>query len=360
MTSPIRIHHLADIVTVLPYRLGYHPDRSLVLLALDGRRLGMTARADLTTDARAAEATVRAMLAPLQRVPALRVLLVVYEDVEGESDAVLAAALDGLEPGGSQVLDVVVVRDGCWSVPTCAEGCCPARPTPLPDPADVPAVAELVARGVSPLADRRALDRVVEPVDPDLHPWRGRPGRPRRRTRRPSGARAWAEVLGTDPPGPGEPRSPSRPVALRAVDILADVRFRDALVGWLAPGVLPREAVDATVLALLEETLPRWGGMGSWTPRAGSPEARRALLETVLALARRVPESDGEGAAAVCSLAAQLAWAAGDGALARSAVLRARAADPGYRLALLVERLLDAGVPPPGTREEGEDRLAAG
>ena len=48
----------------------------------------------------------------------------------------------------------------------------------------------------------------------------------------------------------------------------------------------------------------------------------------------------------------------GDGALARTCLERALAAAPGYRLALLLERMLDLGVRPGGSVARADDRWA--
>ena len=70
---------------------------------------------------------------------------------------------------------------------------------------------------------------------------------------------------------------------------------------------------------------------------------------------RVVPD---EHAAAPLTVLAHLAWWLGDGALARTCLERALAAAPGYRLALLLERMLDLGVRPGSKVERVDDRWA--
>ena len=65
---------------------------------------------------------------------------------------------------------------------------------------------------------------------------------------------------------------------------------------------------------------------------------RDDLLHRLLALAGRCPTSARDEAAAVCTVAAHVAWVGGDGAIARAAVDRAVRLAPGYRLAGLLER----------------------
>ena len=367
MTPTIRIARLEDLVSVLPYQLGYHPTRSLVLASLVDGRLGMVARVDLVERPEQVRAVVRAVLGPLRREGVRRVLLVAYEDVVGESDAVLAELLPRLERSGTEVADVVVVRDGMWSVPTCTDGCCPSLPVPLQEASHAPAVAELVALGMSPLPGRADVDalvaaatqadvggRVVGAPDADGEDTRAPEAAGRR-----AAAEAWATLLGPTPPEPGVPRA-VLPVdeADRAVAALLDVPFRDALLGWLCPGVLEREVLDPTVLRVLEGTLPRWGGMGAWRRGPVEPGRRALVLGSVLDLVRRVPDDRPAAAAAVCAVAGQLAWCDGDGALARAALERALRLEPEHRLAGLLARLVEAGVRPPGVGAEPAPRHA--
>jgi len=71
---------------------------------------------------------------------------------------------------------------------------------------------------------------------------------------------------------------------------------------------------------------------------------RDDLLHRLLALCRSVPDECPDEAAAVCTVAAQVAWVGGDGAIARAAVERALRLVPGYRLAQLLERLVEIGL----------------
>ena len=71
---------------------------------------------------------------------------------------------------------------------------------------------------------------------------------------------------------------------------------------------------------------------------------RDELLHRLLALCRSVPDECPDEAAAVCTVAAHVAWVGGDGAIARAAVERALRLAPDYRLAQLLEALIDAGM----------------
>lgn len=348
MTTHITLRGPGDVVAALPYQLGYHPTDSVVLVSLEGRRTGLVARCDLPPPEALPEAA-EAVLGPVLRHPLTAAVLVGYESVPDAAVPLLLALVEGLERRGVDVLDVCVVRDGRRYSPVCAEPCCPPGGEPLPVAADVPAVADLVALGRAPLPDRASIDALVEP-GPDA----GAVGRLLRRARGPvgrgRGLRAWAGLLaapgGDDDTGDAV-AAPSARVLADAARALADVPLRDALVGWLAPGTLPREVLDPEVAAGLDGVLPRWGGLGSWDEPERDLEARPLVAGRVLSLARAVPDDAPDAAAAACTVAAHVSWSDGDGALARAAVGRALRLRPDYRLAVLLGRLVDHGVRPP-------------
>ncbi len=345
MTADITLRGPSDVVALLPYQLGYHPSDSVVVVTLRSGRIGLVARVDLPPDDDV-DVTVEVLLGPLRREGADAVVLVGYETEPDASHPLLTALVEALEADRVTVLAVDVVRDGRRYSPVCSEPCCPPEGVPLPHPADVPAVAELVARGSAPLPSRAAVSGLVAPgVDAEQVGEQLARGRPL--PRGDTAVRAWARVLAA----PGERARlgtaalpwPPRVVATAATG-LADIPLRDALVGWLAPGVLPRGELDPVVVGRLERILPRWAGMGSWGCGGRSDGARRLLLDQLMLLCRAVPDSAPGAAAAVCTVAAHVAWVDGDGAVARVALERALRLDPGYRLAGLLARLVDHGL----------------
>lgn len=50
----IRLADPSELIAAVPHLLGFHPTSSVVLLALHGKRLGLTLRADLVDDDQAA------------------------------------------------------------------------------------------------------------------------------------------------------------------------------------------------------------------------------------------------------------------------------------------------------------------
>jgi hypothetical protein len=345
MRPEITLRGPDDVVAALPYQLGYHPSESVVLVAIEGGCVALVARCDLPPPGAEPRAAA-ALVAPVLRERFDAVVLVGYEEAEQAGEPLLLVLVEQLERAGVQVLDVAVVRGGRRFSPLCDdEGCCPGAGVPLADPADVPAVAELVALGRAPLATRGDVPGLVEPDPAVAGRVAGLLGRRVGPPRRDTAVRAWSRVLD---PAAGElhlpPSWPPRVVA-DAAEALADIPVRDALVGWLAPGVLPREVLDAGVVERFEGALPRWGGMGAWSrPDEEGEGARTRLLQRLLWLCRALPDSHPGAAAATCTVTAHVAWSDGDGAVARAAVDRALRLDPGYRLAVLLARLVDHGV----------------
>ncbi|QKE84445.1 DUF4192 domain-containing protein [Arthrobacter sp. NEB 688] len=364
MSDATTVHGPDELLAVLPYQLGYHPARSVVVVALDrARRVHFVARVDLPPPDHVPD-TVEAVMGPLRREVDGPVLLVGYEDEAHEADPLLLALLEAVESHGAEVLEVSVVRAGRRYSPVCERTCCPPEGVPVPASEAVPAVAELVALGHAPLPDRAAVDGLVEPEAgraTEVGAWLSLPAGDRRSRRgstrvRREAVRAWAAVLA--PPVAGERGRPEAPpeVLARAVEGLRDIALRDALIAWVAPGVVPRSELDAVVVALLERHVPRWAGMGSWRHPGRGAEGRHALLERLLALARSVPDDRPDDVAAVCTTAAQLAWQVGDGAVARAALERALRVEPGYRLAQLLGRVVEHGLRP-GRPVPGVQRL---
>ena len=352
MTADITLRGPDEVIAVLPYQLGYHPRNSVVAVALKGRTMGMVARADLPPEEHAVEVAA-SLVGPLLREEASAVVLVAWEDVPDASTPVLLALVEQLERAGTDVVDVAVVRGGRRYSPTCSEACCPADGELLRDPTTVPAVADLVALGRAPLASRDAVDRLVEPDGPPGEAMaRAIAARAARRPGRRRWARAWGRVLERGPVS----RPPDDVVVADAVLALADVGWRDGLIGWLSPGVLPAKDVEPAVLALLRTSVPVWPSPSVRGPVV--PTDLPALQGRLLELCRAVPDSCPAEAAAMCTVAAHVAWVEGDGAVARAALDRALRLVPEYRLAGLLARLVEGAVRFP--RDRGRPHGPAG
>jgi hypothetical protein len=154
----------ADLLTILPYHLGFQPTRSVVVVCFHGKRLGLVARFDLPPDP-LAEASAAAGLPTLVRDRPSSVCLVGFEAEAGESHAMIDALRAGLVGEGVRVQDRLIVRERRWFSLGC--DCCPPGGRPMPEPADVPGVAGYIALGHSVLDDRESLAGLVRPLEAD-------------------------------------------------------------------------------------------------------------------------------------------------------------------------------------------------
>ena len=333
--SVVRLRGPADILGVLPYRLGFHPTESLVVVCLEGprRRDRLVLRLDLPPAAE--EEVVAAEVAErVAHVGASSAVAVVYTEGRSrprrgrlarsglvqELRQALADRLVGLQ-------EALLVADGRWWSYLCHDpACCPATGTPLPaEPteATVRYAVEAVAQGETVLADRDALRRSVEPSDHAVA-----------RAVREQAALA-AELLlmaaGQDGAGPDGPRA------------VTTARFQ-ALRGRLQRGDrrLPPEDAAVVVLGLHDKTC-RDAAM-----TAVLDDDAESLLDLLGALARQADDLD---AAPVCTVLGWVAYAGGNGALAAVAAERAARCEPGYAMAELLLESMDRMVPPDQLRQ---------
>ncbi|MGZ4598566.1 MAG: DUF4192 domain-containing protein [Oryzihumus sp.] len=356
MTTTLHLRGPADVLAVLPYQLGYHPRDSVLVVSLHGRRMGLVQRLDLPPHEHLDQA-VAAMTGPLAADGPESALLVGYEDAEGASSPMLDALDDACDEMGLPVADRLVVREGRWFALDCtSEACCPTAGTLLQPGHEVPAVADFVGMEVAPLVDREAL---VASLQPGSHPLLTRAVRacaqewlqvvsdghdehqPDLEKQRARALAVWAELLREDDAAPAVTDLPPGDLALAACS-LVDVHLRDALVAWLCPGTLELDLVDPGLREQLRRFLPV-RGWGRGEPDVAEVTAQRRVEARLVALCGVLPD---EWAVAALTVLANLAWWRGDGALTRVALDRALAVDPGYRLAALLERMVDLAIRP--------------
>lgn len=351
--SQIRLRGPADVVAVLPYQLGYHPQDSIVLIALHGRSVGLIERIDLPPP-QDAEQVGSVLVAPLLADRPDAVMLVGYETAAGSSRLALDAVRRLATEADLQVLDRLVVRDGRWFAIDCADGCCPSDGAPVPAAADTPAVAEYVGLEIAPLTGRSAIadlvaadPALVEEVAAELAGVvSSDPGRSAAAFRLEALSR-WSVVCDVTDGAPDVEELGPAGVSL-LVRSMEDLALRDGLVAWLCPGSLPLDSLTPDLVDALRCSLPAptWH---SGSAGASPAVAGRRLLARLQSLVRCVPD---EHAAPVLTVLANCAWWQGDGALARTCVDRALRTHPEYRLALLLERMLDLGVRPGSQKQQ--------
>jgi len=374
MTTTIRLTGPADVLAVLPYQLGFHPRDCLVAVSLHGTRMGLVQRIDLPPPEHVREA-VAAMIGPLRQDKPTVVLLIGFEEREGDSRPMLEELSDVCADNGIWVQDRMAVRGGRWFQLDCHDGCCPPEGRLLPTPSEVPAVAEFVGRGICPLPDRSALADRVEVSRPELtrtvsalaHEWLGlrvgairddfidddesddeesyydlRDAESELHECRASELAVWARVLCERDDAESIESLPPQDLAMLAVS-LTDVDLRDALIAWLCPGTLPTGLIDAPLLDQLSRALGEPGWLGRDRGDVEPVNALQRIENRLCELCAALPD---EWAASALTMLASLAWWRGDGALTRIALDRALRANPGYRLARLLERMVDLAIRP--------------
>ena len=376
MTTTIHLSGPADVLAVLPYQLGFHPRDALVAVSLHGTRMGLVQRIDLPPPEHVLDA-VTAMIGPLRQDNPVAVLLIGFEEREGESRAMLDEMSRVCSAHGVEVHDRMVVRGGRWYNLDCIQSCCPTEGRELPAPSEVPAVAEFVGRGICPLPDRSALADRVEISSPLLsravstlaNEWLelrreatdvdeseiGERESELQETEsevhdaeselnvcRASELAVWSRVLCDEDDAEPVQALPPQDLAMLAVS-LTDVDLRDGLIAWLCPGTLPPELIDPMLFDQMSQALlePVWldGDRGDVEQVMALQRIEHRLCELCAAL----PD---EWAVSTLTVLASFTWWRGDGALTRIALDRALRVDPHYRLAQLLERMVDLAIRP--------------
>jgi hypothetical protein len=355
MTTTIHLNGPADFLAVLPYQLGFHPCDCLVAVSLHGTRMGLVQRLDLPPPEHVADA-VAAMIGPLRQDNPRAVLLIGFERSEGESRAMLDEMAVACRADGVEVTDRMVVRDGRWFSLDCHRSCCPPEGVELSAPSEVPAVAEFVGREVCPLPDRAALADRLEPSRPLLglavaalaDEWvtlrleAADAGDDELDECRASELAVWSRILCDQDDAAPIQELPPQDLAILAAS-LTDVDLRDGLIAWLCPGTLSQELIDPMLFVQMSRALPApmrlHGNVGDVEQVIGLQRIERRLCE----LCATLPDA---WAVAVLTVLASFTWWRGDGALTRIALDRALRVDPRYRLARLLERMVDLAIRP--------------
>lgn len=328
-TNSARISGPAELLQAVPYLLGFHPARSLVLVGLHDERLVVTARLDLTD---AVMGGVPHAVTAMMRGGSTSFVAIIYDDTDEDVDfeelddeltpslakwdVVYGALRVELRRLDANLRDALVVSDDRWWSLTCNDfDCCPVDGRPLPDAPSPFATAAMVegvvalpnrtavAELLAPLpdAEREALDRAIgdaergaveQTIDGQGRRWELSIKRAVFRAARASDEPGWS--------GP-----PDETVA-RFGAALAVTAVRDSV--WLA---VDNDRLDGR---------PFWRDLGRRLPRPYD--------------------------AAPLFLYGWASWRAGDGALAGIAAERAVASNPDYHAADLLLAAISSGTDP--------------
>lgn len=296
------------LLVAIPYLLGYNPADSLVCLALgSGGSVVLTVRTDWR-EAAAFPDVVAERLITAAAASRAEALMLVAAQVEPPAARVLEELVELAAFDGPPILWTGWTTGDTWSSQSCSRIGCVPHVLPAPSTSDL--VLELILEGAAPAATRSEVaaevaaapagDRFapVDAEDRDLERWRD------------DAVAAVMQMLVPEPAaGATLPDDAGLALLARAC---ADIRVRDTV--------------------LYRVTL-RHGARDTW----------RRLWHVSSTGLRRAPENQVAPLGAVAGLAA---WQLGDGLRAGEALTRARLADPEHGLASLLQRALDAGMPP--------------
>ncbi|MBM0261068.1 DUF4192 domain-containing protein [Micromonospora sp. 4G55] len=305
----------ADLLTAVPYLLGFHPTDSLVLVGIAGPRVVVASRADLPAPGDVtewAEQIEPSQLRLLDNAAATRAITIGYGPA-----AAVTPVMDTFTPrltaAGLDVLDALRVTDGRYFSYLCQDpACCPADGMPF-DPHRSDVTMHAIVAGCHALPDRAALVASIAPAT----------GLTRATiTRATARARARRRAITTSQ-GPDRVIRAGEDAVRAAFARYADEQvLTDDELAWLTV-LLPILAVrDAAWQAT--DSLP-------WHTALWADVTRRVHPPL---------------AAPPATLLAFAAWRRGEGALASVALDRALTADPTYSLAQLIDQALRAGLPP--------------
>lgn len=334
MTPPTRLSVAdpAELATVIPHMLGFHPQESLVLVGTRGprRRLGMTLRMDLVAPADE-PALARQLAQQIKRSGADQALAVVFTGSPGTPPNLPRRSLiDRVRPR-LPLIDAVLVRGDRWWSYLCTDPtCCPLEGRPV-DPNSAQATrirAAFATVGASVLPSREA---VVETLAPESGPraaaaadavdaaleWRRSAGA--------VAAGQWARAeLARQVAHYADPRVRVPPeLAVRIAVALEDIETRDrVLADWVTAVGNPRRTLDEAADA--SDPADAW---------------RRLLLDLV----RVVPAPHDVQPLVLFGCAA---YHEGTGVLVETAAERALAHDPTCGMAKLLLELLDVQAHP--------------
>ncbi|WP_213451115.1 DUF4192 domain-containing protein [Rhizomonospora bruguierae] len=311
----------ADLLAAVPYLLGFHPERSLVVTGLHGSRLTFTARVDLPpagTPTRAVRAQARHAVAVVARQRVEAALLIGYGTAE-EVVPLMEAVRSGLVERSIAVEEELrVAGDRYWSLLCSNPACCPPQGRPF-DPSGTVVAATATLAGEVALPDRAALAAQIAPL---------------------TGAARAAADRATER---ADERLSALLAAARPADLLGGRALRVAGMAAVEEAIARQRAgrplSDDDIAWLTVVLLHPPVRDHAWVATTGEGWAVELWSEVL----RRAVEDLVPAPASLLSFAA---WHAGRGPLAGVALERALRVDPTYPLARFMADVLCAGVPP--------------
>jgi hypothetical protein len=314
--SSLLVSSPSELVAALPYLMGYHPNDSVVLVGRRGRDLDFSACFDLPPpglDEDAARDATREIAAGVLRQQPDSMVVIGYGPRRRVTPAVLRVA-ETFRTFGVCIDDVLRVDEGRWWSYLCDEPrCCPPEGNRCLPPDSVIA-AEATYLGQVALPSRRDLIAQVAAVEG--------PARAAMVVATEEARRRFGELLAGDR-------------AVKRIRQAGRIAVREAEKRYRSGAPLPDDRTAWLGVLLADTAVEDYA-----LDRTGRNEWRVGLWTDVL---RRV---EPVYVPAPACLLAFTAWQIGRGALARVAVDRALAAEPGHELAGILHQLLGFGISP--------------
>lgn len=304
MNAQLKLSGPADLISAVPYLLGFQPDHSLVVVAFAGHELQCTFRVNLPGSVDHLD-HLPSLTGQVETNACDTVVLIAYGEAELATACAERVALE-FDIRGFEILDRFRVTDGRYYNLGCTGPCCPSEGWPLIERPDI--AAELVASGALKRPNRESIDQLFDPAPAD---------------QRAAVARAVEDALHTE------------------ADLSwAEQRQRDLTIvdQWLEAATLPEAPADIAALGLALGDLD----IRDYTLRQ-SDRYRATALDLWLWVARHLEE---DLVAPALTVAGWCAYRTGDGVVALEALERALKCSPHYRLAHMLHDTLQAGVPP--------------
>ncbi|HZF89489.1 DUF4192 domain-containing protein [Streptomyces sp.] len=356
-THQVTLRTPAELADALPYLLGYHPEDSVVLVALHnwggrgrfgGRaRLGIPASPDDWASV-AAELTRGLMAGSARRrgVPERMVAYLCQEPGAGETGRQVMERLRPLadelrrqcSSRGAPVVEALCISEGrFWSYCCEMKGCCPAEGEPMGLPGTSVLAAAATYAGIQVRGTLRELRA-------RLLPWETAAALEQEVALDTASMALVPRIL--DDAGRAGVAEETLALAERLIGRLATARpVSGSLLADLRDDELINHGEAAALILGLQDRATR-DRAAEWMEGDEAGPALRLWR----ALARRCVGPYGEHAAAPLTLAGWVAWSTGDELEAREALAMALGADPDYLFARLLHQAVNEGLDPESIR----------
>ncbi|ASN38954.1 hypothetical protein CGQ24_07975 [Arthrobacter sp. 7749] len=349
-----------EVLAYIPHALGFYPRNAVVLLIMQGSGLAATLRIDLPNaengDAQAAH-WITQLVKLVHKVPdASAVFLAIYTGQQSgtsheslpKADLVRALA-PALVRSKIQVRDAWYVGAHHWHSYFClSEDCCPSEGYDLPDLALTETHLRMVVAGSAPTEEiwdgrgapewpnKSAIRSLIEILTGEL------PGTASRE----SMIRGWAQLLDSDPLVAERRFRGDETLCASLLVSLNDRMVRDILPYLAGRGAARayaafQEVSRATDFGKASEDFSGFLlGTASCTPEWDRIDRLWFLCRDLLGVAQGPEET------ALLCLMGWINWSKGKGSSALRLFVTALELDPDYRLAQLMEKLLETGEMP--------------